>query len=91
MGVQPRALKRLMQLPEPERLDAIAEGLGLLAEHVATLRQDVIHLAEADRPRGRAVLAAQSEEEAAKALILLDLVRMDSRDQGRQPPDRPVL
>lgn len=69
-----------MQLAEPERLDAIAEGLGLLAEHVATLRQDVIHLAEADRPRGRAVLAAQSEEEAAKALILLDLVRMDWRD-----------
>ena len=69
-----------MQLPQPERLDAIAEGLGLLAEHVATLRQDVMHLAEADRPRGRAVLSAQSEEEAAKALILLDLVRMDWRD-----------
>jgi hypothetical protein len=78
--MQPRALKRLMQMPEPERLDAIAEGLGLLAEHVATLRRDVIHLAEADRPRGRAVLAAQSEEEAAKALILLDLVRMEWRD-----------
>jgi hypothetical protein len=69
-----------MQLAEPERLDTIAEGLGLLAEHVATLREDVIHLGEADRPRGRAVLAAQSEEEAAKALILLDLVRMDWRD-----------
>jgi hypothetical protein len=80
-GMQPRALKRLMQLAEPERLDAIAEGLGLLAEHVATLREDVIYLAEGDRPRGRAVLAAQSEEEAAKALILLDLVRMDWRDR----------
>jgi hypothetical protein len=71
-----------MQIPESERLDAIAEGLGLLAEHVATLRQDVIHLAEADRSRGRAVLAAQSEEEGAKALILLDLVRMDWRDDN---------
>jgi hypothetical protein len=69
-----------MQLAEPERLDAIAEGLGLLAEHVATLREDVLHLDDADRPRGYAVLAAQSEEEAAKALILLDLVRMDWRD-----------
>jgi hypothetical protein len=79
-GMQPRALKRLMQLAEPERLDVIAEGLGLLAEHVATLREDVLHLAEADRPRGLAVLSAQSEEEAAKVLILLDLVRMNWRD-----------
>lgn len=71
-----------MQMAEPERFDAIAEGLGLLAEHVATLREDVIHLAEADRPRGQAVLAAQSEEEAAKALILPDLVRMSWRDRN---------
>jgi hypothetical protein len=69
-----------MQLPVPKRLDAIAEGLGLLVEHVATLREDALHLAESDKPRGLAVLSAQSEEEAAKALILLDLVRMGWRD-----------
>jgi hypothetical protein len=79
--MQPRTLKRLMQLAEPERLDEIAAGLDLLAEHVATLRDDLVHLAEADRPRAQAVLAAQSEEEAAKALILLDLVRMNWSDR----------
>jgi hypothetical protein len=79
--MQPRALKRLLQLAEPERLDEIATGLGLLAEHVATLREDLVHLADAERPRGQSVLAAQSEEEAAKALILLDLARMDWHDR----------
>src|ERR1700722_7943654 len=79
--MEPRALKRILQLAEPKRLDAIAEGLGLLTEHVATLREDVVYLAEGARARGRAVLGAQSEEEAAKALILLDCVRMDWRDR----------
>jgi hypothetical protein len=85
--MQARALKRLMQLPPAERLDSLAEGLGLIAEHVETLRGDVVYLGEADRARGVTVLSAQSEEEAAKALILLDVVRMDwSEDEavGRQ-------
>ena len=85
--MQARALKRLMQLTQPQRLDRLAEGLGLIAEHVEKLRGDVVYLGEAGRTRGLAVLSAQSEEEAAKALILLDLVRMDRRDNeavGRQ-------
>lgn len=32
--MKPRALRRLMQLPYTARLDAIAEGLGLLVEQV---------------------------------------------------------
>jgi AbiV family abortive infection protein len=79
--VQARALKRVAQLPKPARLEVIAEGLGLLAEHVSKLRDDVHQLAEAQRPRGFAALAAQADEEAAKALILLDVVRMGWRDQ----------
>lgn len=61
----------------------IAEGLGLLVEHVATLRDDLTFLADAKRPRGAAAVDVQSQEEAAKVLILLDLVRMDWADHQR--------
>ncbi len=83
MCVQPRALNRLGQLPVAKRVDPIAEGLALLAEHVATLRRDARRLARNDRVRGFTVVAAQAEEEAAKALILLDLVRMGWQDQAK--------
>jgi hypothetical protein len=69
-----------MQLPERSRLDVIAEGLGLLVEHVQALRDDLWQLAQEERPRGFAVLAAFGDEEAAKVLVLLDLVRMGWRD-----------
>jgi hypothetical protein len=75
-----RALNDLLQLPLPKRFDAIADGLGLLTEHVEQLRSDLVHVAEDKRPRGTAVLSVMSEEEAAKILILLDVVRMDQTD-----------
>lgn len=78
--VYPRALKNLMQLPLARRIDVIVEGLGLLVEHVATLTDDLAYLAKADRPRGAALLEAQAHEEAAKVLILLDLVRLGWTD-----------
>ena len=65
-----------MQLPAAKRLDAIAEGLALLVEHVTTLTDDLIYLTDESRPRGALMLEAQSQEEAAKVLILLDLVRL---------------
>jgi len=76
-----------MQLSEARRLDVIAEGLELLVENVATLGEDLGVLSDAKRPRGLRMLAGQANEEAAKALILLDLVRMDPKDSagmGRQ-------
>jgi hypothetical protein len=79
--VEPRALKRLMQLAAEERLDAIAEGLGMLAEQVGTLSDDLSLLTDTQSRRGLTMLSAQADEEAAKALILLDVVRMDNRDQ----------
>jgi hypothetical protein len=69
-----------MQLTEAKRLDVIAEGLGLLTEYVVMLREDLLFLADAHRSRALAVLSAQSEEEAAKVFILLDLVRLGRRD-----------
>lgn len=79
--MQPRSLGRVVQLPKVKRLDAIAEGLGLLVEHVETLRGDLVCLVEAGRPRASALVADGSQEEAAKVLILLDLVRMGFRNQ----------
>lgn len=75
--MHPRALKRLLQLPNKERFPRISEGLGLLVEQVAALDSDLSALAKAERWRGFDILAAQADEEAAKALILLDFVRMD--------------
>jgi hypothetical protein len=79
--MHPRALKRLLQLPRKERFPRISEGLGLLVEQVAALDSDLAVLAKAERWRGLDILAAQADEEAAKALILLDSVRMDPGDQ----------
>lgn len=79
--MHPRALKRLLQLPSKERFPRISEGLGLLVEQVAALDSDLSALAKAERWRGLDILAAQADEEAAKALILLDFVRMDPSDR----------
>jgi hypothetical protein len=70
-----------MQLGESDRLDVIAEGLPLLVENVATLSGDLESLRTAERKRGLWMLAGQADEEAAKALILLDLVRMNQQDR----------
>ena len=80
--MQPRALKRVMQLPRERRQSAIAEGLGLLAEQVEALNGGLDALAEAESWRGLEILCAQADEEAAKALILLDLLRMDQHDEA---------
>ncbi|HVY78541.1 MAG TPA: hypothetical protein VG898_08560 [Solirubrobacterales bacterium] len=69
-----------MQLPRRERPARIAEGLELLVAQVATLEEDLSLLAEAKRWRGLDILSAQADEEAAKALILLDFIRMDQGD-----------
>lgn len=76
-----RRLKDLVQCPIPERLDVIAEGLELLTEQQSILREDVLFLHKANRRRGCAALGAIADEEAAKTLILLDLIRGGRNDQ----------
>lgn len=78
--MKPRDLVAVLNVPKAERLDLIAEGLKLLAEHVSTLRDDLIHLQEAGRSRGAAVIDGLASEEAAKMLILWDVVRMGWTD-----------
>jgi len=59
----------------PQRDAALAEGLQRLAEHAAALREDVNLLLQNRRPHAAAVIDALAAEEAAKMLILLDIVR----------------
>jgi hypothetical protein len=73
--MEPRSLNRIANPPKARRLEVIAEGLDLLTEHVETLRGDQMHLVEEDRRRAAAVVNAVATEEAAKVVILLDLVR----------------
>lgn len=74
--MEARQLVRIMRIPIAQRADVLAEGLTVLVEHVDTLTTDLAMLQKAGRARSGAAIGIQAEEEAAKALILLDLVRM---------------
>ena len=84
--VEPRAFTRLLQIGPQARLDLIAEGLGLIAEHVETLRGDIRRLDDDGRVRAASILSRMADEEAAKALILLDIYRCvpDQRTTSKQ-------
>lgn len=85
--MRPRSAKSLLQVAKAERPAVLAEGLTLLAEHVATLERSVALLDQAGESRGAAVVAVTADEEAAKFLILLDFARMgdaDDKELGEQ-------
>jgi hypothetical protein len=71
----PRSLKALVQVPRRQRFDVVAEGLQVLIEHVTVLTDELDRATKAGCARIVPALQAQSEEESAKVLILLDLVR----------------
>lgn len=76
-AVKPRRLAAILEMPHSRRLDIIAEGLDLLATNVRRLADDAKYL---DRPRGANVIGTFAIEEAAKVLILLDLVHLNDND-----------
>jgi AbiV family abortive infection protein len=78
--MRPRATKDLCQLSSFDFLDAISEGLTIIATNVDALWKDVLTLQSNKQYHGARVLRAIAEEEAAKFLILLDAVRCPSRD-----------
>ncbi|MEU8088569.1 hypothetical protein AB0B57_33760 [Micromonospora sp. NPDC049101] len=78
--MEPRRLKAILQLPVKRRFDLIAEGLEALTRQVARLHEDAKHLVRLERPHGAGIVEAFFLEEAAKVLILLDLVRTDPQD-----------
>jgi hypothetical protein len=68
-----RQARRLCQMAPKERLVFIAEGLPIILESAQGFWNAVEHLDQ--RPREAAVLEGFAEEEAAKILILMDIVR----------------
>jgi AbiV family abortive infection protein len=76
LTMRPRSAKSLLQVAKGDRPAVLAEGLTLLAEHVATLERSVRLLDDAGEHRGAAVVAVTANEEAAKFLILVDFARM---------------
>lgn len=65
----------LLQLPRPEFLRTVSEGLPLIMENVANLRRESDEIAQHGNRRAVGILQAIAEEEAAKALMLFDAVR----------------
>jgi hypothetical protein len=68
-----RQAKRLCQLPDRKRLPFIAEGLPVILDSAEGFWEAAQQLQ--DHPREAKVLESFAEEEAAKVLILMDVVR----------------
>lgn len=73
--VRPRAIGDILSQPPSGRHETLTTGLQLLVEHVEALQRSVGSWRTSDELRGRAILEAVMGEEAAKVLILLDVVR----------------
>lgn len=78
-----RAIKDLTQLADPEFFAAVEEGLNLIVKNVTKLWDAAVILSEKKNEYPARLLEIIAEEEAAKALILMDAVRCP-----RKPDDR---
>lgn len=66
---------QIRNLPMHKRFPVMAEGLELMHEHIECLHRDFETLYQQGRLRSAAILRAFADEEAAKAMILLDVAR----------------
>ena len=78
-----RAIRDLTQLPDRGFFVEVAEGLTLILGDACRLQSGAASLAQAKQFHASRVLQLVAEEEASKALILLDAVRCP-----RHPGDR---
>lgn len=74
-GFQPRSVWVLAELPRAEMLAELAQGMRLIAEHVASLFDGAVALHDSGSHVAVQTLEAISNEEAGKYLILLDAAR----------------
>jgi AbiV family abortive infection protein len=75
-------MSKLAALPVSAFLEVLAEGMTLIAEHVATLETAAGVLQATETARAAEAIRVISDEEAGKFLILLDAVRAARRPQG---------
>lgn len=73
--MQARALSQLSQTSPSKRLELLAPGLPKLVEHVLALSVEVQAMSDAGQHRSANIVDNLMQEEAAKLLILLDMVR----------------
>ena len=80
--MRPRRAYKLASRSRPALLEALAEGMALLVEHVAALERAAERLRGQETPRAVEAIGVISDEEAAKLLILLDVARCAYQDAG---------
>jgi AbiV family abortive infection protein len=73
--MRPRATPKLASVSEDKLLSILAEGLPLIAEHVAALARSAEHQSGPSAVRGANAIQVVATEEAGKYLVLLDAVR----------------
>ncbi len=69
------AIKGLLQLSDGRLFEEVATGIRLIAEHAESLESTAVRLRAIKEHRAAAIVHALAQEESAKVLILLDLVR----------------
>lgn len=75
------AIKDLLQLSDAQLFEQVATGIRLVVEHAESLESIAVRLIGIDEHRGAAIVRALAKEEAAKVLILVDLIRCPRNDQ----------
>src|SRR5688572_7719948 len=73
--MRPKASRDLMQLGDLQFFETISEGMTLISRNVSRLYDGAVALSKASQKHTARTLTMQSEEEAAKFLILMDAVR----------------
>ena len=79
-----RAAIDLANLPDKRLFEEISEGITHIVENIASLNKAAISLYEAEEYRASEILRGYTEEEAAKVLILIDLVRCPRNNQSER-------
>ena len=75
------AIEHLIQQSVTDRLETIAEGIGYIVENLRRLQEAARVLHGAGQGQTSRIMKGFAEEEAAKVLILIDVVRCPSSKQ----------
>jgi AbiV family abortive infection protein len=78
-----KAIADLIQLSDRRLFSTVAEGLTLIVKNAKQLYEGASAVGDRGQPQSSRVLAAVAEEEASKALILLDVIRCPPAPRDR--------
>lgn len=74
-----RKFIQLGNLSDNDLFDEVSKGLGLIFKNASSISTDAAFLASNKHMHGCEILQSLAEEEAAKCLMLLDVIRCDKR------------